>query len=100
MIARLLPFADHTLARRDDPETSKAAAAQSGALRGAHHEAILRVLLDATRPLTAEQIAAQCGLTGIQVNRRIAELIEHNYIVQDGEGRTASGRRARAFRVQ
>lgn len=94
-----LPFDAASMARRSDPEPSHAAAAAARELRSAQHEAILRVLLDADRPLTAEQIGERCGMRKEQVGRRTGELLKANYICQDGEGITGSGRRARAFRV-
>ena len=64
------------LARASDPQSSHAAAAKakaSGLVRG-HEALILTTLLAADGPMNAHQIGACCGLTNVQVCRRLGEL--------------------------
>jgi hypothetical protein len=95
-------------ARATDPQTSKAAAAQSHGLAAAHSEAILRALAcpglnDLGRSLsclTAHEIASRSGLQPVQVSRRIAQLRDDGLIVAADETRvTPSGRAAQCWRL-
>lgn len=94
-----LPFDSAKLARSNDPDTSREAAKRSRGLRGAHHELILRALLDAEESLTAEQIARRVDLSMVQVNRRMGELAAYGYTAQDGIGISSSGRPMRKWRL-
>jgi predicted ArsR family transcriptional regulator len=61
------------LSRRTDPQTSKDAAAQAGALRDRHHAVIVRCLRT-HGPLGKDGIAARTRLDGVAVCRRLGEL--------------------------
>jgi predicted ArsR family transcriptional regulator len=87
-------------ARRHDPDTSHAAAASMATGAAAHREAILGVLND-HGDLTPEEIAARCGLSSVQVCRRMKELENAGRAVPTSEQRkTQSGRMARVWRVR
>lgn len=86
-------------ARRTDPVTSHAAAAQSGSLRSEHARIILAAL--ERGPAGASGIAARCGLLPHQVNKRLAELARGGRIVETGVTvRSGSGRGEREWRVK
>ena len=86
-------------ARRSDPATSHAAAARVTEFAGEHHAAILAAL--AVGPAGASGIAARCGLSGHQVNKRLTELARTGRIVETGRTvRSASGRGEREWRVK
>jgi predicted ArsR family transcriptional regulator len=88
---------DLPLFRRTDPVTSKAAAADAKTFRGEHHAAILEALSHG--PAGASGIAAQCGLLGHQVNKRLTELAKAGRIAETGRVVTsASGRGEREWR--
>lgn len=62
-----------TLARRDDPQTSKRAAVKSSEFRARH----IAVILDALRqhgPMTAIEIASVTRLDNVQISRRGKEM--------------------------
>ena len=84
-------------ARRSDPATSHAAAARVTEFAGEHHAAILTAL--AVGPAGASGIAARCGLSGHQVNKRLTELARTGRIVETGRTvRSSSGRGEREWR--
>jgi response regulator of citrate/malate metabolism len=88
-------------ARRDDPETSKTAAAHSHGLASEHRLQILRAMRDGgDRDWTAHELAAACELSAVQVCRRLDELRRDAEIeVVVGKTRpTPSDRPARCFR--
>ncbi len=60
-------------ARRNDPSTSKAAAGKAGSGAAAHRAIILAAL---ELPGNIYEIGARCGLTQVQVARRLPELLE------------------------
>ena len=85
------------LFRRTDPATSKAAAVSVTEFAGEHHAAILTAL--AAGPAGASGIAARCGLSGHQVNKRLTELARTGRIVETGRTvRSSSGRGEREWR--
>jgi hypothetical protein len=85
--------------RRDDPDTSHAAAREAFGVAAAHRQLILRVLRDGRgRDWTATEIADAADLTVVQVCRRLHELVADGEIEPTASRRpTASGRMARAF---
>jgi predicted ArsR family transcriptional regulator len=86
------------LFRRNDPATSQAAAATVKAFAGEHHAAILEAL--AHGPAGASGIAARCGLSGHQVNKRLTELARAGRIVETGRlVRSGSGRGEREWQI-
>ena len=85
-------------ARRTDPVTSHAAAAQSGSLRSEHARRILAAL--ERGPAGASGIAARCGLLSHQVNKRLAELARAARIVETGVTvASSSGRQEREWKI-
>lgn len=98
-LAQGILFDPRKLSATDDPATSHAAAKVCRELRADHHHRIVAVLEAASVPLTAEAIAARCSLTMVQAARRMSELRTAGVVVVDGEGFTASGRRAQAYRM-
>lgn len=96
-----LTFEELRRSRRDDPHTSRAAARAARGLAGEHHRRILAVMA-AGGDWTPEEIAAQAGLSSLQVSRRLFELAAADCaaIVPSGATRaTSSGRQARAWRL-
>lgn len=84
-------------ARRSDPATSHAAAARVSEFAGEHQRLIMDAL--AAGPAGASGIAERCGLSGHQVNKRLAELARTGRIVETGRTvRSASGRGEREWR--
>ncbi len=92
-------FAELSRSRASDPATSRAAAAQSIGLAGEHCGLILQALADSAVPLSAHEIAARCGLTPVQVSRRLGGLRDDG-LVEVGErvAETPSGRMAQTWR--
>ena len=101
---------DSARARATDPETSHAAADSiSHAALEASEVEVLEILAAADGPVTAEQIerrntqrAWQNGVrawSGSRIRTALHQLVEKRAVVQDGEGKTASGRRAAAWRL-
>jgi predicted Rossmann fold nucleotide-binding protein DprA/Smf involved in DNA uptake len=83
-------------ARRSDPATSHAAAASAPV---AEHQAVILDAL-ASGPAGASGIAARCGLSSHQVNKRLTELARAGRIVETGRTvRSGSGRGEREWRV-
>lgn len=64
---------DRPRSRRTDPITSKAAAVRAERFAASHAGRIVAAL-DALGTATAHEIAAQAGLTVVQVDRRLCEL--------------------------
>jgi predicted ArsR family transcriptional regulator len=58
--------------RRNDPDSSCIAAARAERFAGTHCERIMAVL--GAKEMTAGEIGAACGLTVVQVDRRMHEL--------------------------
>jgi predicted ArsR family transcriptional regulator len=86
------------LFRRNDPATSKAAAATVKAFAGEHHAAILEALTIGSAG--ASGIAARCGLSSHQVNKRLGELAKAGRIVATGRlVRSGSGRGEREWQI-
>jgi predicted ArsR family transcriptional regulator len=83
-------------ARRSDPATSHAAARTAPVSE--HQRLILEAL--AVGPAGASGIAARCGLSGHQVNKRLTELARTGRIVETGRTvRSASGRGEREWQI-
>ena len=102
---------DSPRARRNDPETSHAAADSiSLSDREASEREVLAILATADRPLTAEQIEdrnahrawqgdALRAWSGSRIRTAVRQLADDDRIVQDGEGKTKAGRRAVTWRL-
>lgn len=86
-----------TRARRDDPDTSKAAAARVPHFQDAHHAKILGSIM-AQGPGTIYEIGDRVGLDHVQVARRMAELEELEVAEPTGETRLSpTGRQCRVW---
>lgn len=86
------------LARRDDPWTSYEAARSAASLSSEHRARVLETIKLAARPIGATEIAELCGLTQVQVCRRLPELLREQLIrVAPGMGETPSGRHERLW---
>lgn len=84
--------------RRRDPETSKRAIAGSKAR--AIREAIIKVMRDAGKPMTAEAINRLVPVNGQSGNPRYNELMEEGSICTDGgRGKNLSGKEAVLWRL-
>jgi len=84
-------------ARRGDPDTSHAAAAQLGGVRAEHQRLILEAL--AVGPGTADEIGRRCGLLAHAVGKRLGEMERAGLIAYTGETRPgSSGRMQRVAR--
>jgi len=96
----ITPPADEALplfaaARRTDPATSHEAAKTAPV---AEHQRLILYALG-QGPAGASGIAARCGLSGHQVNKRLAELAKAGRIVETGRTvKSASGRGEREWR--
>lgn len=90
-------------ARRSDPITSHEAAKHAEAFAGAHHQAILKAMREASRPLSAKEIADALGWpTHHAANRRTTEL-ERGGLIEVAEGDfyiNPSGRKARRYKLR
>lgn len=101
----LFEFSARKLARRDDPDTSKAAAARAGSVQSYHHSLILDALAS-WGPMAPEQIADALRIGSeeeyfdkVAVCRRVNELEKAGKIEVTGElHKNRSGRSARVFR--
>lgn len=82
-------------ARRTDPATSHAAAAQARDLQARHHRIILACLAE-HGPLGKDGIASRTSLTGVAVCRRLDELRRAGKI--EPTGRTVQSTAGRAER--
>lgn len=70
--SRTMTHAPTPRARRADPDTSRAAAANAAEFAGDHERRILAAIKAAgERGATAKEIARTTGLTDVQVNRRL-----------------------------
>lgn len=95
-----LTFDEIRRSHRHDPETSRIAAASSHGLAAEHRLLILRALRDAGRDLAAFEIAERCGLTSVQVSRRLRELVDDGALIVTGYAReTPAGRPAQTYEV-
>lgn len=87
-------------ARRDDPWTSHQAARSAALCASEHRQRVLDTVKTADRPLGGTEIAALCGLTQVQVCRRLPELLREGLLrIAPGLGETASGRHERLWEV-
>lgn len=102
---------DTSRARRADPVTSHAAADSITADdREASEREVLEILADAGGPITADaveqvhEVRTWQGKTprrwaGSRLRTAIKQLADDGRVVEAGEGKTRSGRRARTWRV-
>lgn len=98
-MASQLTFEEVRRARATDPSTSKAAARAAHGLAAEHRSTILRVMR-AGGDWTASEIAERCGLTPVQVCRRLAELRADGAIRETVNTRpTPSGRASQCHEV-
>lgn len=89
------------LSRRTDPVTSKRAAESMVIGASKQREAVYWAILQAGRPITADEISVRCGLSKVQVCRRLPELEREGRAVPTDETRpTPSGRAARCWRLR
>jgi hypothetical protein len=92
------PTAANKRARRKDPDTSKAAAAQAESLAADHQAKILGSLL-VQGDGTIYEIGARTGLDHVAVARRLPELQELGVARPTGEKRLGpNGRQCRVWR--
>lgn len=90
-----------THTRRTDPSTSRRAAESMVVGSEAQRQAVYWALLQAGRPLTADEIAKRCGLDKVQVCRRLPELERDSLAEPTDETRpTPSGRPSRCWRLR
>ena len=83
--------------RATDPQTSQDAARRANGLAAAHRQAILATM-QRGGSWTAHEVAENCGLTSVQVNRRFAELRDDGAIQATVDTRpTPSGRAAQCY---
>jgi predicted ArsR family transcriptional regulator len=96
-----LTFDELRRSRRRDPETSKISAQHSHGLAAEHRLVIVHAMRDGgSRDWTAHEVAAACGLSSVQVSRRLAELRQDGEILETGMTRpTPSGRPAQCWRI-
>ena len=80
-----LTFAELRRSRATDPQTSQDAARRANGLAAAHRQAILATM-QRGGSWTAHEVAENCGLTSVQVNRRFAELRDDGAIEGGSEG--------------
>jgi predicted ArsR family transcriptional regulator len=85
------------LCRRNDPPTSRSAAANAPTFAGSHEERILAAL--AAGPGTKDELAGRCGLTEQQVARRMHELRRRGLVVEIGEAVSPTGNREMRYRI-
>jgi predicted ArsR family transcriptional regulator len=84
-------------ARATDPETSKAAATSARHLANEHRRAILAAMRTGG-DWTATEVGERCGLSAVQVCRRLAELRNDGLIRETVNTRpTASGRASQCY---
>lgn len=88
-------------ARRQDPETSKIAARRATKVCSEHLRRMLEAMMaGGSRDWTPHELSAACGLSPLQVSRRIHDAYEDGRIVESGNARpTPSGRPARCWRL-
>ena len=92
-------FEPHRLARREDPETSHAAARSAHGLRNRHDVLILKDLRSHPNS-TCDSIASRIDLQPVQVSRRMAGLRDRGLVRTTGElGETSTGRKAQRWEV-
>ena len=93
-----LPLDFRRLARRNDPSTSKVAAARVIDFADGHYALIIAAL--AHGEATIYEIAERSGLSHVQVARRMPELAEAALVVDTGSTKPSpSGRPCRIWRL-
>lgn len=91
----------HTLARRNDPITSKVAANRVREFGATHHAKIIEAMVEIGRPAGAEQIAARSRIDAYQVRKRMPELARAGHVEALEEMRTTTtGRLERLWRLR
>ena len=70
------------LARRRDPQTSKAAATRAASVAPSHRNIILAAIAES--PATVKEVAERTGLTQYAVSKRLPELERMGLIAQTG----------------
>ena len=95
----LLDYIATTRARRDDPPTSHAAAAQAEPVASVHERMIVAFLKQGyPRSFIVDQIADGIGLTSYQVSKRMRDLEVDGKIRLSGDTRPSkAGRQARCW---
>ena len=77
MSADSMAFEPRLISRRDGPSTSMEAAEKAGGLRDRHHALILKAFRERPGTLLAkEHLADITGLEGVQISRRLHELVK------------------------
>ena len=93
-----LPLDFRRLARRNDPSTSKVAAARVIDFADGHYALIISALSQGEA--TIYEIAERAGLTHVQVARRMPELAAATLVVDTGRTKPSpSGRPCRIWKV-
>jgi len=94
-------FQPHTLARCDDPATSKVAAAQAEQLVHGHEIRILSFLeaCGDRDGRTKDEIARGTGLDAVAVARRMRKLADLGRVEESGTGKSPAGRPAIRWRA-
>lgn len=96
-----LDMFERSHARRTDPATSRQAARSMALASEAQRKAVYWALVQAGRPVTADEIAVRAGLDKVQVCRRLPELERDGMAEPTDETRpTPSGRAARCWRLR
>lgn len=92
---------DTPAVRANDPWTSHAAARAAVGVATEHRTLVLETIKAADRPLGGTEIAERCGLTQVQVCRRLPELLLQQLVrIAPGMGETASGRHERLWEIE
>jgi len=87
--------------RRDDPDTSKRAAALASIRAGSHKRRIFDALEYHGKPLNFEQIATATGLRESAVWKRLSDLVSDGLIVVVDEcGTTRQGAACRRYALR
>lgn len=87
------------MARRSDPATSKAAAADAKEI-AARHQRIILSCLEAHGPAGKDRIGALTSLTGVAVCRRLSEMHKAGLIAPTGRTvQSTSGRAEREWEI-
>lgn len=87
------------MARASDPITSHEAAAQAKELQARHHRLILAAL-EQHGASGKDRLAAITGMSGVQIARRLPELLKAGRVRLTGrEVRSDSGRNEREWRL-
>lgn len=98
------PVEPTKLARRENPDTSHAAASLVGSFAHAHHTAIVNALLASDNSLNVYDIGKRCGLEPHAIGKRMKELqtagiveVDTDLLGNELTSPTPSGRLARRW---